>query len=143
MDAEETKARQERAEQAPVEDIDFGVISVFREAQAKAKRAILGGRAYVYLHILATAPEHQGRGAGSMQLEWGLAKAEALGLPVYLESTMTGQPLYLHHGFKPVVQLDCNARDYGLDDRAEHWCMIREPKGKAETAQSVVAGCAL
>ncbi|KAK0916448.1 hypothetical protein LTR57_012900 [Friedmanniomyces endolithicus] len=66
----------------------------------EAKEEQLGGKPFVYLHILATHPKHHRRGVGAMHLRWGFEQAEKLGLPVYLESSPMGRPLYARNGFE-------------------------------------------
>jgi ribosomal protein S18 acetylase RimI-like enzyme len=60
-----------------------------------------------YLAVLGVRPESRGRGAGSALLEPGLARADAEGMPCYLESSnKRNVSLYERHGF---------------EIRAEHW----------------------
>lgn len=55
---------------------------------------------HLYLASMATLPEWRGQGAGAAMLGYGLERAHALGLPVYLEaSTPENQRLYRRHGF--------------------------------------------
>ncbi|KAL0940676.1 GNAT family protein [Colletotrichum truncatum] len=65
-----------------------------------AKAKIWGGRRHVYCHVVAVKPEHQRRGAGALLTKWGLDMAELAGLPVYLESSEEGFPLYKRLGFE-------------------------------------------
>jgi uncharacterized protein YjiS (DUF1127 family) len=56
-------------------------------------------------------PEAQGRGAGSALLARGLARADAEGLPAYLEATSRrNAALYARHGFE--VQAIVEAEGY-------------------------------
>ncbi|CEJ80261.1 hypothetical protein VHEMI00457 [[Torrubiella] hemipterigena] len=57
------------------------------------------GKPLLYLSLLATHPDHQGRGAGHMILKWGEEEAARLGLTSYLEATAAGRPLYEKHGY--------------------------------------------
>ncbi|MCF3180364.1 GNAT family N-acetyltransferase [Streptomyces polychromogenes] len=53
-----------------------------------------------YLAVLGADPAGQGRGHGAALLRSGLAKADAAGLPVYLESSKESNvPFYEHFGF--------------------------------------------
>ena len=54
---------------------------------------------------LVTDARYTGRGAGSTLLKWGLEKAKAEGVPVYLESTMESRDWYLRRGFEKVVEM--------------------------------------
>lgn len=102
----EEEARQERAEQEPIPGINFPAISDFREAQARSKQDILGGKAHALLKVLATLPTAQRKGVGAAGLIWGLQQADELGLPAYLEASGMGRPLYAKHGFKEVSAID-------------------------------------
>ena len=42
------------------------------------------------------------RGAGTLLVQWGLDHGESLGLPVYLEASVNGYPLYLKLGFHDI-----------------------------------------
>lgn len=99
---EDVAARQKRDGQDPVSGANLSAINDFRDAQAKGKRDTLQGRAHVKLGSLVTHPDYRGRGAGTLALNWGLQKADELGVPTYLEATDKGRPLYLKHGFKDV-----------------------------------------
>lgn len=63
--------------------------------------------------MLHTDPQYQGRGAGSALMEWGKAKADELGLPIYLESSPKGHGFYLKHGFKDYEVLDIDLSEFG------------------------------
>jgi ribosomal protein S18 acetylase RimI-like enzyme len=59
-----------------------------------------------YLPMIGVDPSEQGRGCGSALLRRGLARCDADGLPVYLESThLRNVPLYERFGFKVVGQI--------------------------------------
>ncbi|KAJ3958566.1 hypothetical protein N0V92_004839 [Colletotrichum tropicale] len=72
------------------------------------KAKLWGGRPHVYCHVIAVRPEHQRRGVGALLTKWGLDMAELAGLPVYLESSPVGYPLYQRLGFET------------LDDKVVH-----------------------
>lgn len=53
-----------------------------------------------YLAVIGADPAARGRGHGSALLRSGLAKADAAGMPVYLESSKPDNlPVYEHFGF--------------------------------------------
>jgi predicted N-acetyltransferase YhbS len=56
------------------------------------------------LDLLQTDPKHQGRGAGSILIRWGLDLADQLRVPAYLESSPAAHKLYVKHGFRDVGQ---------------------------------------
>lgn len=64
--------------------------------------------------MLATAPAHQHKGAGTMLLLEILAEADDAGVPVYLEATDTAKPLYERHGFEAITELRFEPAAYGV-----------------------------
>jgi len=107
-------------------------MDAFFSAIDEAKARILGNRAYVLLHLLATDPEYHGRGAGAMHLAWGTEEADRLGLDAYLESSAAGRRLYEKFGFKEVEMLGFDSRKWGSEERIDHAVMLRpkrEEKG--------------
>ena len=62
-------------------------------------------RTCVDLEIVATIPEYQGRGAAGQLIRWGIARADELGLPCYLEANDVGRPMYERFGFRVVGEL--------------------------------------
>lgn len=60
-------------------------------------------RPHMYLSLLATHPDHRGRGIGQQLLAQNLARFDAAGLPSYLESTNPANDhRYERAGFRPV-----------------------------------------
>jgi len=56
---------------------------------------------HLYLAVVGVRPEQQGQGLGTALLQPGLAEADRLGLPAYLESSnVLNVPLYERHGFE-------------------------------------------
>ncbi|MDP2896761.1 MAG: GNAT family N-acetyltransferase [bacterium] len=74
-----------------------------------------------YLLSLGVAPERQGQGLGGALLRHGLERAQAEGLPCYLETTNERNvPFYERHGFRFVAQGE-------VTDGGPHvWAMLRE-----------------
>lgn len=59
------------------------------------------GTAHLYLVLLGVLPEAQGRGLGGALLRERLDRADAEGLPAYLEATsQRSRALYERHGFR-------------------------------------------
>lgn len=52
------------------------LMKAFFGAIGKCKKEVLGAQAYAALSVLGTLSHHHRRGIGSMQLRWGLAKAD-------------------------------------------------------------------
>ncbi|GHC70630.1 N-acetyltransferase [Streptomyces flavofungini] len=60
-----------------------------------------------YLAVVGADPAAQGQGHGSALLRSGLAKADADGLPVYLESSKPANlPVYEHFGFTVLGEVE-------------------------------------
>jgi len=75
-----------------------------------------------YLPVLGTDPAHQGRGFGSALLAPVLARADAEGLPAYLESSKAKNiPFYQRHGFEVLCTLK-------VEGGPEIWPMLRKPR---------------
>ncbi|KAK5112018.1 hypothetical protein LTR62_004552 [Meristemomyces frigidus] len=92
---------------------------------AKAEE-IWGNEAeYWTLHAFAVHPEHQGHGLARRMMQWGFDKADEDGLPIYLEASPAGDPVYIHFGFKPVGQIEM------LEGKETCRVMIRQPRKKA------------
>ncbi|MET9886458.1 GNAT family N-acetyltransferase [Streptomyces sp. NPDC006430] len=80
-----------------------------------------------YLAVIGADPAAQGQGHGAALLRSGLAKADAAGLPAYLESSKPSNlPFYEHFGFtvREEVQLPGNGPVL--------WAMWREPHRPAD-----------
>lgn len=52
--------------------------------------------------MLGVHPSQQGRGLASKLLRWGLTRADAEGLEVYLSASPEGKPMYEKYGFRTV-----------------------------------------
>ncbi|MGW1010419.1 GNAT family N-acetyltransferase [Streptomyces termitum] len=76
-----------------------------------------------YLAVLGADPAAQGQGHGSALLRSGLAKADADGLPVYLESSKAENlPVYRHFGFEVLGEFALPGGGPTL------WAMRRPPR---------------
>lgn len=105
-------------------------ISAFHKVYAGYRKKYLGNKPFILLHVLATRPEFNRQGVGAMALQWGLEKADELGLPIWLEGSPQGVGLYKKHGFKVLDTLPWDARDYGHHEALTHLCMMRQPMKK-------------
>lgn len=77
-----------------------------------------------YLAMIGADPEAQGQGHGAALLRSGLAKADAAGLPAYLESSKPSNlPFYEHFGFTVREELRLPGGGPVL------WGMWRSPAG--------------
>ena len=57
---------------------------------------------WIVLSFVGTHPDYQGRGAGSLLTQWGLKRAKADQIPVYLDSAVSASRLYEKLGFVAV-----------------------------------------
>ncbi|KAK4889620.1 hypothetical protein LTR27_011604 [Elasticomyces elasticus] len=121
-------------------DCDKEMLREFGGQLDAAKRDYIGGRPYIELHILVTHPKHHRRGVGAMQLRWGFEHAEKLGLPVYLESSPIGRPLYAREGFEALGVLPFDARKFGFEKELQHTLMLRPVKGKVDATTRLKVG---
>jgi GNAT superfamily N-acetyltransferase len=80
--------------------------AAYREAVAAAAAAP-AREPHWYLAVLGADPAAQGQGHGAALLRSGLAKADAEGMPVSLESSKPENiPFYEHFGFSVVAELE-------------------------------------
>lgn len=80
------------------------------------------------LALLVTRPDFQGKGAGSALIKQGLALADELDLPTWLEASQAGYPLYKKLGFEDVEPHDTDFRQYGGDVVSHSVGMLRPAK---------------
>ncbi|MFH9424243.1 GNAT family N-acetyltransferase [Streptomyces sp. NPDC017529] len=79
-----------------------------------------------YLAVIGADPAAQGQGHGAALLRSGLAKADAAGLPAYLESSKPANlPVYEHFGFTVREEVQLPGGGPVL------WSMRREPRTPA------------
>jgi GNAT superfamily N-acetyltransferase len=74
----------------------------------------------IELDVLYVHPDYQRRGIASDLLKWGFDKSEELGLPIYLEATAEGRPVYERYRFETVKVQGFDARPYGVDEEVEY-----------------------
>ncbi|KAF1944449.1 hypothetical protein EJ02DRAFT_371250 [Clathrospora elynae] len=97
-----------------------------------AREEIMGTDSqFLMLNTLATYPEHQGRGAARLLLDWGMKKADQEGLVSYLDASATGRPIYEKRGFRLVKSIEWDRVPWGGEGKDWHGCMVRKVGGKA------------
>jgi ribosomal protein S18 acetylase RimI-like enzyme len=85
----------------------FGFALPRASTVADALAAHLPDGAYLYLHFVGVRSAHQGKGWGGAIIREGLARADAAGLPIWLETaTPENVPLYQRLGFVTQVEWD-------------------------------------
>ncbi|KAI0539385.1 acyl-CoA N-acyltransferase [Xylaria digitata] len=90
---------------------------------------LFGKRRHVYLPAIAVHPDHQRQGVGRLLMQWGVSVAENFGLPIYLESTGLGYPLYEAMRFNKLThaQIIHKAEVTGGSEDTEIPLMVRMP----------------
>ncbi|KAI1742883.1 acyl-CoA N-acyltransferase [Xylaria scruposa] len=69
-----------------------------------APRIRVGQRPQVYLFIIFTHPDYRRKGVGQMFMNWGMAKADEMGVELFLDATPVGRPLYKANGLIEVEE---------------------------------------
>ncbi|KAF7596891.1 hypothetical protein BBP40_011936 [Aspergillus hancockii] len=101
-----------------------GFRRMFAESRKKRCRAD-----DILLDLLCILPGHQGKGLGSIMLEWGIKKADAQDKRVYLESTPDGMGLYKKYDFELVEEVMFEYGQFGVEGKEKVTIMLREPAG--------------
>jgi len=81
--------------------------------------------------MLATAPEHQRKGAGTLAMKWGVAQADFDGVDAFLFSTPFGKHLYEKNGYEALEEKNFDLSPWGLNEVNQSFAMLR----KCRTAQ--------
>ncbi|KFA67917.1 hypothetical protein S40285_05944 [Stachybotrys chlorohalonatus IBT 40285] len=102
---------------------------LFFGGMIRKKHERFGEQPHAYLKLLHTDPAHQRRGAGAMLLKWGVAEADRLGIPSYLEASPDGRPLYEKHEFREVDKLVVDFGKWGGPTAYETSLMLRPVQG--------------
>ncbi|KAL3485324.1 hypothetical protein BJX62DRAFT_39314 [Aspergillus germanicus] len=99
------------------------------------KKKVLKFPPRIELDVLYVHPDYQRRGIASDLLKWGFEKSEQLGLPIYLEATAEGRPVYERYGFETVKVQGFDARPFGVNEEVEYAFMIRPAPKEAESGE--------
>ncbi|TRX98937.1 hypothetical protein FHL15_000279 [Xylaria flabelliformis] len=68
-------------------------------AQWGDHRPVKMRKPHLFLNACFVHPDHRGRGAGRMLVQWGVDKADSLGIEMLTEATDEGKPLYAKYDF--------------------------------------------
>lgn len=98
----------------------FRFVGVARYMAAERERVAPGP--HWYLYAIGVDPSHQGRGVGGALLGPVLARADAGGLPCYLE-TQVGRNVGFYEGYGFEVASEGEPRGLRV------WTMLRKPRG--------------
>jgi predicted N-acetyltransferase YhbS len=72
----------------------------------------------IELNMCFTIPAYRRRGVGSMVMEWGVKKADELGIEGFLEASELGDHLYTKFGF---IEIDRTTIDMTVPNPSEEW----------------------
>ncbi|KAI2479895.1 acetyltransferase [Pyrenophora tritici-repentis] len=116
-------------EDGKIRGLDHPVVDELSEAIEKAEAKVLGtGERFLALDYLATHPEHQRRGIGSMLLTEGLAYADRNGLKTLVVAKTPGVKLYQDHDFQVVDKVEQERPQYGWSKPYTTTILIRQPR---------------
>ncbi|GJN67697.1 GCN5-related N-acetyltransferase (GNAT) domain-containingprotein [Purpureocillium lilacinum] len=94
----------------------------------EVRERLFGGRPYIYVHVIAVDPKHQGRKAGALLVQWGIQMGELAGLPVYFESSPSTVNLYKKMGFEVLPEkIVHKAEVLGTESDIEVPLMVKLP----------------
>ena len=79
------------------------------------------------LETLTTAPNNRRRGAASLLLQHVMDEARSMHLPIYLQASQAGLPLYQKHGFNEIGKMEVDVSSIS-SDRVFNTCMIWDPR---------------
>ena len=103
------------------EGINADLMRAFFTGIVNHRKDIVKGKPHVGLNLLATLPAHERRGAGTLQMKWGIDRALRDGLDCYLEATPAGMPLYQRMGFELVSEWELDTAPFGGDFCWKTW----------------------
>ncbi|PGH07095.1 hypothetical protein AJ79_06373 [Helicocarpus griseus UAMH5409] len=83
------------------------------------------GQRHAFLSVLVTDPAHQGIGAGSALMKYGLDIADREKIPSWLESSRKGYPLYRKFGFQDTKRFTFDLTRYGREGKSDAVEMVR------------------
>ena len=78
--------------------------------------------------MIVTSPDYRRRGAASLLLQWGIDRADELGVEIYIESSLAGKPLYEKFGLHTLKVFNFDMAELGYKGIDTHICMLRPKK---------------
>ncbi|KAF2823038.1 acyl-CoA N-acyltransferase [Ophiobolus disseminans] len=112
----------------PYDESDPALLTALYDLFNVHQRKVLETQPHYILDTLVTLPQHERRGAGSMLVGWGCAKADEAGVVAYLEASLIAAPMYARHGFEAVGELELDLRKFGGDEEMRFIAMLRPAK---------------
>ncbi|KKZ62800.1 hypothetical protein EMCG_02843 [[Emmonsia] crescens] len=101
---------------------------------------VIGSTPCYCLSFIGTYPKHEGRGAGSMLIRWGLERSASENVPIQLESTMVAWPLYKKLGFEDKGRIQMQLEGVGKGGKSvlyEELSLVYSPKGSSAIVNGV------
>ncbi|KAI8657972.1 N-acetyltransferase domain-containing protein [Fusarium keratoplasticum] len=97
----DTAMPEERGRRYPPwhDDMPGEECQAFFQREEDERKRVMGDYKHYYLDTLATHPDYQRRGAGSMLMKWGCDLADKNGVGAYVDASKAGAPLYERFGF--------------------------------------------
>ena len=120
---------QDVTDDGKIRGIDHQMVDELSEVIEKAEAEVLStGEEFLILDYLATHPEHQRRGIGSMLLAEGLAYADRNSLRTIVVAKTPGVKLYQDHDFQVIKLVQQERPQYGWSKPYTTTILIRQPK---------------
>ncbi|KZZ98783.1 Acyl-CoA N-acyltransferase [Moelleriella libera RCEF 2490] len=92
------------------------------------RESLFGGRPYIYCHLIAVDPKHQGRKAGQQLVRWGTQLSDSTTLPIYVESSPSTVNFYKKLGFELLPETVVHkAEVLGIEDDVSVPLMVKMP----------------
>ncbi|KAI9661496.1 MAG: hypothetical protein M1831_003018 [Alyxoria varia] len=136
-DEEERRKREKKVETGdqshypPPDVLNTGARIHFLDVYDRIMLELMGDKDFWHLNTLAVHKTAQGRGAGRMLFQWGLERADAEDIDMYLWSTNAGKAFYEKRGCKTIRTIEIDFTPFGADKRVQGTPMIRPPQGRA------------
>ncbi|KAL7412848.1 hypothetical protein BDY24DRAFT_391294 [Mrakia frigida] len=99
--------------------VDQEFYSGFVKTITEVRKEWSKGRPHWYLSYLFVDPYHQGSGVGTALIAYGTDRADAAGVPTWLEASIFGRPIYERKGF--VAHSWCEVKGEQFEGGSLRW----------------------
>lgn len=110
-DDEEKKPIEEEYRHLPTHQQRIDSKQIVEEYMAARRRET--AEPHVFCYMLFVEPEYQGKGIGTMIMQWGHEVADTMMLPCWLESSAKGLRLYQKMGYKEFSRKPWETESFG------------------------------